>query len=200
MKKRVLFIDNFDSFTYNLVDEFAKRHCQIEVYRNNVPMSKIESVVDAFKPHLLVISPGPASPQEAGNSMPVIQRYHTELPIFGVCLGYEAMVEAFGGRIDKAPVPMHGKSSYIKHDGKTLFEGLENPLAVGRYHSLCATILPDCLEQSAQCEDINMAIRHKQYFVEGVLFHPESILTTLGGRIIENLLKRVFLAQNKKLK
>lgn len=187
--KKILFIDNFDSFTYNLVDEFAKRKAEVEVYRNNTPLSEIERIVKSFSPSLVVISPGPASPREAGNCIEIIKNYYQMIPFFGVCLGYQAMIEAFGGVIDKAPYPMHGKSSYIKHDGKTIFEGMDSPIAVGRYHSLCAHKIPECFEQSANFGEINMAIRHKDYCMEGVLFHPESILTTLGGKIIENILK-----------
>lgn len=187
----VLFIDNFDSFTYNLVDEFEKRGEKVAVYRNNVPMETIETVVEQTNPLLILISPGPASPKDAGISLDVIRRYSGKIPLFGVCLGHQAIIEAMAGVIGRAPEIVHGKSSYVRHDGKTIFKGLENPMQVGRYHSLCGTEIPDCLEVSAEYNGIVMAVRHRTHYTEGVQFHPESILTPVGGRIIENLLNRL---------
>ncbi|MDP6671137.1 MAG: aminodeoxychorismate/anthranilate synthase component II [archaeon] len=184
----VLFIDNFDSFTYNLVDEFAKRGCQVRVYRNNTPLEKINQVVKDSMPRLIVISPGPSSPSEAGNSIQLIKEYAGVLPIFGVCLGHQCIVEAFGGEVGKAPEIVHGKPSSIEHDGKSIFRGLENPFQAGRYHSLTGLNIPSCLEVSANSERVVMGVRHKKYFIEGVQFHPESILTREGGKIIENLI------------
>ena len=185
----VLFIDNFDSFTYNLVDEFAKRGCNVLVYRNNAPLTKINQVVKEFSPRLIVVSPGPSTPKEAGNSTEVIKQYKGVLPIFGVCLGHQCIVEAFGGEVGKASETVHGKPSQIKHDGKTLFKGLENPFQAGRYHSLTGLNIPSCLEISAKSKEIVMGVRHKEFFIEGVQFHPESILTREGGKMIENLIK-----------
>jgi len=187
----ILFIDNFDSFTYNLVDEFEKRDCRVDVYRNNTPMNKIEELVNDQKPDVIVISPGPSSPQEAGNCVKIIQKYSGRIPIFGVCLGHQAVIEAFGGVVDRAPEAVHGKSYPITHDGKSIFKGLENPLRVGRYHSLIGVRLPECLTESANYQGLNMALRHKEYFVEGVQFHPESVLTPMGGLMIENLLDKI---------
>jgi len=186
----VLFIDNFDSFTFNLVDEFAKRDCKVLVYRNNAPMEKIHSVVKEFLPRLIVISPGPGSPKEAGICIELIKEYKGVLPIFGVCLGHQCIVEAFGGVVGKANETVHGKPSKIMHDGKTIFTGLENPFQAGRYHSLAGKKIPSCLQVTAHSKDEKvMAVRHKKYFIEGVQFHPESILTACGGKIIENLIK-----------
>ncbi len=186
----VLVIDNFDSFTYNLVDEFEKRGCKCIVYRNNVPMEKINAAVKKLKPKLVVISPGPGNPKEAGISMQAIKYYAGRLPIFGVCLGHQAIIEAFGGIVGKAKETVHGKPSSIFHDGKTIFKGIENPFQAGRYHSLAGKRIPTCLAISAYSKDEKvMAIRHKKHFIEGVQFHPESILTTEGGKIIENLIK-----------
>ncbi|MAG22140.1 MAG: anthranilate synthase component II [Candidatus Diapherotrites archaeon] len=187
----VLFIDNFDSFTYNLVDEFAKRDCKVLVYRNNTPMEKIGQIIKEFKPGLIVISPGPSAPSEAGNSIPIIKEFAGKIPIFGVCLGHQAIIEAFGGKVGRCSETVHGKPSEIEHDGKTIFEKIENKFEAGRYHSLTGLNIPSCLEISARTGNIVMGVRHKEYFVEGVQFHPESILTGEGGKIIENLIKRV---------
>lgn len=187
----ILFIDNFDSFTYNLVDEFEKRDCRVEVYRNNTPMDRIEELIDEIKPSAIAISPGPSTPQEAGNSVKIIQDYSGRIPLFGVCLGHQAIVEAFGGIVGRASEAIHGKAYPIVHDGKSIFKGLENPLRVGRYHSLIATKLPGCLIETANYHGMNMAVRHKEFFVEGVQFHPESILTPSGGLMIDNFLEKV---------
>ncbi len=185
----VLFIDNFDSFTYNLVDEFAKRKCSVLVYRNNVPLEKIHQVVREFSPRLIVISPGPGSPKQAGICIELVKQYKGILPIFGVCLGHQCIIEAFGGRVGRARETMHGKPSQIKHDGRRIYKGLENPFQAGRYHSLAGKKLPTCLEITASSKDERvMGVRHCKYFIEGVQFHPESILTASGGKIIKNLI------------
>jgi anthranilate synthase/aminodeoxychorismate synthase-like glutamine amidotransferase len=190
---KVLFIDNFDSFTYNLVDEFEKRGCEVLVYRNNVDMKTINKVIKEFKPKLIVISPGPSTPKNAGNSIAVISEYGEKIPIFGVCLGMQCIVETYDGKVDRCTEILHGKPSKIQHDNETIFKGLENPFQSGRYHSLSAIDVPYCLEISARTSDKNivMGIRHKEFPVEGVQFHPESILTPVGGIIIENLLRMV---------
>src|SRR3989344_3260546 len=190
--RRVLFIDNFDSFTYNLVDEFEKRGCIVEVYRNNVPMKKIDEIAARFKPELIVVSPGPSTPAKAGNSIAVIKKFAGKVPVLGVCLGEQAVIEAFGGVVGKAVETIHGKASLVSHDGKGIFKGLGNPFQVGRYHSLSGQKIPGELVVSARSESgVVMGIRHKKYFVEGVQFHPESILTPEGGKIIENVLAMV---------
>lgn len=186
--KKVLFIDNFDSFTYNLVDDFAKRQCETRVYRADTKLENLRAVADAFDPDLLVISPGPGNPSTAGVSLDVVDAFKDKLPIFGVCLGHQVIVQYFGGTIGHAPVPMHGKPSRINHSGKGLFRDVENPLQAGRYHSLMAQELPDCLERTGEFEGIVMAVEHKELPIYGVQFHPESILTPAGGKIIQNVL------------
>jgi anthranilate synthase component 2 len=185
---RVLFIDNFDSFTYNLVDEFAKRHCPTKVYRADTPLEELKKAAQEFGAQLLVLSPGPGNPDTAGVTLSAIDAFKGQLPILGVCLGHQAIVQYFGGVISHAPEVMHGKPSRITHNGRGLFEGLENPLQVGRYHSLAAVKMPDCLETTAEFEGIIMGANHKTLPIYGVQFHPESILTPTGGRIIENML------------
>jgi anthranilate synthase component II len=187
-KRKVLFIDNFDSFTYNLVDEFSKRDCQTKVYRADTGLDELQRVAEELEPDLLVISPGPGTPDTAGVSLDAVGYFKDKLPILGVCLGHQVIVQYFGGRIGHAPEPMHGKPSRITHNGKDLFTGVENPLQAGRYHSLCALELPDCLEKTAQFEGVVMGVRHKKLPVFGVQFHPESILTPAGGKLIENAL------------
>jgi anthranilate synthase/aminodeoxychorismate synthase-like glutamine amidotransferase len=186
---KVLFIDNFDSFTYNLVDDFCKRDCTAKVYRADTPLEALKKIAAEFKPDLLVISPGPGTPAKAGVTLEAIGYFKDILPIFGVCLGHQAIVEYFGGTVSHAPKVMHGKASKVTHNGKGIFEGVENPLQAGRYHSLCAVKMPDCLETTAEYENIVMGLQHKQKPIFGVQFHPESILTPTGGKIIQNLLK-----------
>jgi len=187
--RKVLFIDNFDSFTYNLVDDFCKRGCQGRVYRANTPLEQLISAGEQFQPDLLVISPGPGTPDKAGVTLSAIDYYKDKLPVFGVCLGHQSIIQYFGGRIGHAPKPMHGKPSRITHNQKGIFEGIENPLQAGRYHSLCPLELPDCMRETAGFEQINMAAEHKELPIYGVQFHPESILTPSGGKIIENVLR-----------
>lgn len=189
---KVLFIDNFDSFVYNLVDEFEKRDCEILVYRNNANIGVIDNTVKKFKPELIVISPGPSTPKDAGNSIAIIKEYFDKIPIFGVCLGHQCIVEALGGMVGSAPEIIHGKPSKIKHDGLGIYKGIENPFQAGRYHSLTGIDVPYCMEISARSEKgIVMGIRHKECFVVGVQYHPESILTPAGGKLIENLIRLV---------
>jgi anthranilate synthase component 2 len=186
--RKVLFIDNFDSFTYNLVDDFCKRDCRAKVYRADTALEELKAVAAEFDPDLLVISPGPGTPDTAGVSLAAIGYFKDKLPIFGVCLGHQVIVQHFGGKIGHAPEPMHGKPSRVTHNEKDIFAGVENPLQAGRYHSLCALEVPDCLEETARFENVVMAVRHKELPIFGVQFHPESILTPAGGKIIENVL------------
>ena len=186
--RKVLFIDNFDSFTYNLVDDFCKRNCQARVYRADTELEELKRVADEFGPDLLVISPGPGTPDTAGVSLSAVDCFKDKLPIFGVCLGHQVIVQHFGGKIGHAPEVMHGKPSRVIHDEKGIFAGVENPLQAGRYHSLCVLELPDCLEKTAEFEGIVMGARHRELPIFGVQFHPESILTPAGGKIIENIL------------
>jgi len=187
-KRKVLFIDNFDSFTYNLVDDFCKRNCAAKVYRADTGLKELKVLAEAFNPDLLVISPGPGTPDNAGVSLEAVGYFKDKLPIFGVCLGHQVIAQYFGGRVGHAPQPMHGKPSRVTHNEKGLFAGVENPLQAGRYHSLCVLELPDCLEQTAEFEGIIMGTEHRELPIYGVQFHPESILTPAGGKIIENIL------------
>ncbi|MBI1935912.1 aminodeoxychorismate/anthranilate synthase component II [Candidatus Woesearchaeota archaeon] len=186
---RVIMIDNFDSFTYNLVDEFEKRNCEVEVYRNNIGMEQFDKIIDSFNPNLIVISPGPSHPRDAGISIEVIKKYSGKIPIFGVCLGHQCIIEAFDGKVGRASEVLHGKPSRVSHDKKSIYRNIETPFQVGRYHSLAGLDIPKELIVSAKTDSgIVMGVRHEKFFVEGVQFHPESILTPNGGLIIENLI------------
>ena len=185
----VLFIDNFDSFTFNLVDELEKRGCEVDVWRNDISAERALAIAEALPtPRLVVLSPGPGSPAEAGCCIPLIRLAAGRVPVFGVCLGPQAMVEAFGGVVGSAGTIVHGKASPVEHEGIGLFAGLPNPMRVARYHSLAATRMPDDLRVTARCGEIVMAAEHQQYKLFGVQFHPESILTPVGGRLIQNVM------------
>ena len=188
-ERKVLFIDNFDSFTYNLVDDFCKRDCDAKVYRADTSIEDLKKVADDFKPDLLVISPGPGTPATAGVTLAAIDYFKDKLPIFGVCLGHQSIVEYFGGKVGHAPEPVHGKPSRVTHNGQGVFAGVENPLQAGTLSQFVALTMPDCLEPTAYYESVNMGIKHKTLPIYGVQFHPESILTPAGGKIIENILK-----------
>ena len=186
----LLVIDNYDSFTYNLVQYLGELGEKIEVRRND--QVTLDEIDNNLKPERIVISPGPGTPDDAGISIGVIDRFAGKIPILGVCLGHQAIGQAFGGKVVRAPVLMHGKSSEICHDGKTIFAGLSDHFPAGRYHSLIVEkrSLPDCLEISAFTnDDIIMGLRHREMKVEGVQFHPESLLTTEGKKLLENFLK-----------
>ena len=187
---RMLLIDNYDSFTYNLVQAFAAMGANVMVYRNDA-ITVEESV--ALEPTHLVISPGPGRPEDAGVSLDMIDAWAGKLPIFGVCLGHQSIVQHFGGEIVRADRLMHGKTSMVKHDGATIFDGLANPIEVGRYHSLCAEhdSLPDELVVTAQTERGEiMGVRHKSLRIEGVQFHPESVLTPDGNMLMANFMRQ----------
>jgi para-aminobenzoate synthetase component II len=186
----LLVIDNYDSFTYNLVQYLGELGEQIKVCRNDeITVEEIESTL---KPDRIVISPGPGTPDDAGVSMKVIEKLAGQLPIFGVCLGHQAIGRVFGGRVVRAPKIFHGKKSVVQHDGKTIFQDLPNNIEAGRYHSLIVEreTLPDCLEVSATTPNGTiMGLRHRSLKVEGVQFHPESIMTAEGKRLLANFLK-----------
>ena len=185
----LLVIDNYDSFTYNLVQYLGELGAEVEVRRNDEVT--VEQVEADCCPDKIVISPGPGTPAEAGVSKPLIEHFAGRIPILGVCLGHQSIGEVFGGRTVRAPVPVHGKSSEICHDGRTIFEGIEYRFQAGRYHSLLVEreTLPACLEVSATTPDgLIMGLRHRQLKVEGVQFHPESILTNEGKRLLANFL------------
>jgi para-aminobenzoate synthetase component II len=185
----LLVIDNYDSFTYNLVQYLGELGEHVEVRRNDaVTLDEIESTI---RPERIVISPGPGTPDDAGITLKLIERFAGRIPILGVCLGHQAIGQAFGGKVVRAQILMHGKSSEIFHDGKTIFAGLENRFKAGRYHSLIVErdSLPPALEISAHTDEIIMGLRHKEMKVEGVQFHPESILTPSGKQLLANFLK-----------
>ncbi|GMT47773.1 MAG: glutamine amidotransferase [bacterium] len=185
----LLMIDNYDSFTYNLVQYFGELGEEVKVYRNDRITVKEIAELD---PDRIVISPGPCTPREAGISIDVIRYFAGKKPVLGVCLGHQSIGAAFGGDIINAPQLMHGKTSLIYHDGKTIFEGLPNPFEATRYHSLIIKreTLPDSLDVSAWTKDGEiMGVRHREYIIEGVQFHPESILTTVGKDLLRNFLK-----------
>ena len=185
----ILMIDNYDSFTYNLVQYMGELGADIQVERNNcISISEIESL----KPEKIVISPGPCTPTKAGISVEVIKNFAGIVPILGVCLGHQSVGAAFGGEIIKAGKLMHGKTSEVRHDGKTLFKNLPNPITATRYHSLVLNrkTLPECFEITAESDDNEiMGIRHKQLPVEGIQFHPESILTPNGKDLLKNFIE-----------
>ncbi len=184
----LLMIDNYDSFTYNLVQYLGELGEDVRVFRNN--MISVEEA-EELRPKHIVISPGPCTPKEAGISVDIVRRFAGRLPILGVCLGHQSIGAAMGGDIVRAERLMHGKTSMIFHDSKTLFEGLPNPFEATRYHSLIVqkNSLPECFEISAWTEEGEiMGIRHKEYIVEGVQFHPESILTVEGKNLLRNFL------------
>jgi anthranilate synthase/aminodeoxychorismate synthase-like glutamine amidotransferase len=186
---RILLIDNYDSFTYNLVQAFAALGAEVLVYRND-QIDADQAL--ALEPTRLVISPGPGRPEDAGISLQMIDLFAEKIPMLGVCLGHQSLVSHFGGDIVRAERLMHGKTSMVKHDGKTVFEGLGQPFEAGRYHSLCANheSLPDVLEVTAQTDQGEiMGVRHKELPLEGVQFHPESVLTPEGDRLMENFIR-----------
>jgi anthranilate synthase/aminodeoxychorismate synthase-like glutamine amidotransferase len=185
---RIALVDNFDSFTFNLVEEFARRGCTVDTVRNSISLADLEQQLHRWRPSLLVFSPGPGHPRDAGCCLAAIRRFAGQLPIFGVCLGHQAMVEAFGGKVGAAAVQMHGKSSLLRHQSQGLYRGLPNPLQVGRYHSLVASELPEVLVADAWCGETVMGVHHATLPLYGVQYHPESILTPRGGLLIDNLL------------
>ena len=188
MTPRLLLIDNYDSFTYNLVQAFLVLGAEVSVYRNDALAT---DAALALAPTHLCISPGPGTPYDAGVSMDMIRAFAGVIPVLGVCLGHQALVEVFGGKVVRAQRLMHGKTSLVHHDGRTLFQGLPQPCEVGRYHSLIAApaTIPQHLEVSARTEQGEiMAVRHRTLVVEGVQFHPESILTPEGPALMKNFL------------
>lgn len=185
----ILVIDNYDSFTYNLVQYLGELGEEVDVHRNDqIDVLSAESK----KPQKIVISPGPGVPDNAGVTLKLIDHFEGKLPILGVCLGHQAIGQAFGGKVVPAPYLMHGKTSEIRHDHKTIFQGLPDGFPATRYHSLIVEkeSLPECLEVSATTGDgLIMGLRHREFPIEGVQFHPESVLTTQGKRLLENFLR-----------
>jgi len=183
---RVLVIDNYDSFTYNLVQYFGELGAEPIVIRND---ELAPEDGEELAPDRLVISPGPGRPEDAGYSVEYVRRLGSRIPTLGVCLGHQAITVAFGGTVDRAPEPRHGKTSPITHDGRGVFKDLPNPFAATRYHSLASIELPDELEVTARSEDgVIQAVRHRQLPITGVQFHPESVMTTYGKDLLANFL------------
>ena len=184
----MLLIDNYDSFTYNLAHLFGELGAEVEVRRNDAIDA---GEAERLKPSHLVVSPGPGRPADAGATPEIVRRLAPRIPTLGVCLGHQAIVEVFGGDVGAARTLVHGKASVISHDGQGLFDGLPQDFLAGRYHSLAATSIPDELEVSATCGDGEvMAVRHRELAVDGVQFHPESVLTPLGPDLARNFLER----------
>ena len=191
----ILMIDNYDSFTFNIVQYLGELGAKVSTYRNDaITLEQIE----ALSPSHLMISPGPCTPNEAGISLAAIRHFAGRLPILGICLGHQAIAQAYGGEVVRAPQVMHGKTSHVRHHGQGVFAGLENPLEVTRYHSLvvAAESLPECLEVTAVTDQddvtpgLIMGLRHRELDIEGVQFHPESILTRQGHELLANFIKR----------
>lgn len=186
----LLVIDNYDSFTYNLVQYLGELGIEMKIFRNDE--ISVDDIANAIKPDSILISPGPGTPDDAGISLEVLSRFAGKVPILGVCLGHQAIGQYFGGKVVRAPEPVHGKPVVIEHDAKTIFNGIPNGFAAGRYHSLVVEndSLPDELEVSATSPDgLIMAMRHKTHKIEGVQFHPESILTEHGKLMLRNFIE-----------
>lgn len=185
----IVILDNFDSFTYNLKDEFSLENNHINIWRNSIPAKNFcQQVLKLSYPKLLILSPGPGHPKDAGCMMEVIDNLKGKIPIFGVCLGHQAIVLHFGGLVDRAQKPVHGKAKILEHNGEEIFSGLEKRTFVGRYHSLVAKSVPACLKVLAHSDGEVMAVTHLSYPIIGVQFHPESILTIEGQKMIKNII------------
>ncbi len=184
---RILVLDNYDSFTWNLVHLFEERGAEVHVHRNDA--ITVEEAA-ALRPDRLVVSPGPGRPADAGLSLELIRALGPGVPTLGVCLGHQAIVEVFGGSVGQARSLLHGKASRIRHDGQGVFAGLPEEIEVGRYHSLAATVIPDDLVVTATTDDDEvMGVRHRSFPIEGVQFHPESVLTPSGGTMADNFMR-----------
>ncbi len=186
---RIVLIDNYDSFTYNLYQAFGRLGAETFIARNDkVDINRIKKL----NPHKIVISPGPGTPAESGVSKKVIKHFAGKVPIFGVCLGHQCICEVFGATVRRADEVVHGKTSLVYHDSKTIYTNIENPFVGARYHSLVVENIPECLEVTARTHDnVIMGIRHKSYAVEGIQFHPESFMTKRGLDVIRNFINHV---------
>ncbi|WP_354625129.1 aminodeoxychorismate/anthranilate synthase component II [Psychromonas sp. MME2] len=191
-KQTLFFLDNFDSFTYNLVDQFKALGYPVKIYRNSLSATQIKSYIDACENEVvLVLSPGPGTPSAAGCLIELISLCRGKIPMIGICLGHQALIEQYGGVVGQAEQIMHGKSSLISHCGDRMFAGLKKPLSVARYHSLIGSTVPDSLEVVADYNGMCMAVYNEQDKVIGLQFHPESILTCEGAKLLENCLNLV---------
>ncbi len=184
----ILLIDNVDSFTYNLVDQLRSSGHNVVIYRNQIPAEVIIEKLSQLEKPVLMLSPGPGAPSEAGCMPELLKRLRGQLPIIGICLGHQAIVETYGGYVGQAGEILHGKASSITHDNEGMFAGMNNPLPVARYHSLVGSQIPEGLVVNARYGDMVMAVRHEEDRVCGFQFHPESILTSQGARLLEQTL------------
>ena len=184
----ILLIDNVDSFTYNLVDQLRSSGHNVVIYRNQIPADVIIEKLSQMEKPVLVLAPGPGTPSEAGCMPELLKRLRGQLPIIGICLGHQAIVETYGGFVGQAGEILHGKASSVTHDNEAMFAGMNNPLPVARYHSLVGSQIPDGLTVNARFGDMVMAVRHEEDRVCGFQFHPESILTSQGARLLEQTL------------
>ncbi|MEX3002669.1 glutamine amidotransferase-related protein [Serratia fonticola] len=184
----ILLLDNVDSFTYNLVDQLRASGHQVVIYRNQIAAEIIIARLQQMEQPILMLSPGPGTPADAGCMPELLQRLRGQMPIIGICLGHQAIVEAYGGHVGQAGEILHGKASSITHDNQGMFAGMANPLPVARYHSLVGSNIPEGLTVNASFGDMVMAVRHDEHRVCGFQFHPESILTTQGARLLEQTL------------
>ncbi|QSX28803.1 aminodeoxychorismate/anthranilate synthase component II [Shewanella cyperi] len=197
---KLYLLDNFDSFTYNLVDQFRSLGYQVLIYRNDVDPNDLAAKILADETSALVLSPGPGAPHEAGCMMALIELIAGKRPILGICLGHQALVEHYGGKVARAPSVVHGKASPTEHNGQGIFANLPSPLPVARYHSLVATRVPECLQVIAQTEGMPMAVLHPQHRALGFQFHPESILTTQGSTLLVQSLDYLMQDTKQKMK
>lgn len=181
----ILFVDNFDSFTYNLVDQFRDLGHQVTVFRNDYPLQAFLEKARTTPDCLIALSPGPGTPREAGNLIEIIKQLKNEVPMIGICLGHQALIEAFGGEVVHTGTVLHGKVSKIDHDNQAMFAGINNPMPVARYHSLMGDSLPEELVINATYGNIIMAVRHQRLPICGFQFHPESILTVEGAKLLK---------------
>ena len=194
---KVVMIDNQDSFTFNLVDELKLQNCQLKIYQNYVKADVIEALYEAGEMDLLLLSPGPGDPQQAGCCLELVERLMGKVVIAGICLGHQVIISCLGGDIGQFAGAVHGKSSLVNHNQQGLFADLQSPMNVARYHSLSAQQVPEPLEVTAECDGIAMAVASEKLGLYGLQFHPESILTIHGQQIISNLLTQVRLFQEK---
>ncbi|KOO16738.1 anthranilate synthase subunit II [Vibrio xuii] len=185
----ILFIDNFDSFTYNLVDQFRSLGHEVKIYRNNIAADTIESAVKQLENPVVLLSPGPGAPADAGSMPEIIQRLKGKVPMIGICLGHQAIVEAYGGTVAGAGEIIHGKVSMMEHQDHATYAQLPSPLAIARYHSLVATHVPDSLTITAEVDDLVMSVVQEEDKVCGFQFHPESIMTTYGATLLANAIE-----------
>lgn len=185
----LVFIDNFDSFTYNLVDQFRSLGHQVTIYRNNIAADAIQQTLTKLEDPVVILSPGPGAPSEAGCMPELLQKIKGKVPVIGICLGHQAIVEAYGGKVEGAGEIIHGKVSMMKHNEHAIYRSLPSPMAIARYHSLVATSVPSSLEVTAKAGDLVMAVVQEEDKVCGFQFHPESIMTTYGATLLANAIE-----------